>query len=147
MNISTNNIHIDTTKAPEFIDITDKVREFVTESGINSGIAVIYSKHTTCAIRLNENEPLLLEDMADFLSRISPREADYRHNDFSIRTVNMNDDECPNGHAHCQHLMLGTSESVPIVNGTLQVGRWQSIFLIELDMPRPRDVIVQIIGQ
>ena len=85
--------------------------------------------------------------MADFLSRISPKEADYRHNDFSIRTVNMNDDECPNGHAHCQHLALGTSESVPIVNGTLKVGRWQSIFLIELDMPRPRDVIVQIIGQ
>jgi len=147
MNISTNNIHIDTTKAPEFIDITDKVKEFVAESGINNGIAVIYSSHTTCAIRLNENEPLLLEDMADFLSRISPREADYRHNDFSIRTVNMNDDECPNGHAHCQHLTLGTSESVPIVNGTLTLGRWQSIFLVELDMPRPRDVIVQIIGQ
>ncbi|MQF98458.1 MAG: YjbQ family protein [SAR202 cluster bacterium] len=147
MNISTNNIHIDTQKAPEFIDITDKVREFVAESGINNGIAVIYSMHTTCAIRINENEPLLLEDMADLLSRISPRESDYRHNDFSIRTVNMNADECPNGHAHCQHLTLGTSESIPIVDGILKMGRWQSIFLVELDMPRPRDVIVQIIGK
>ena len=47
MNISTNNIHIDTTKAPEFIDITDKIKEFVAESGVNNGIAVIYSTHTT----------------------------------------------------------------------------------------------------
>ena len=147
MKILTHSIHIDTKQAPEFIDITDKVRGFVTESGINNGIAVIYSMHTTCAIRINENEPLLLEDMADLLSRISPRESDYRHNDFSIRTVNMNADECPNGHAHCQHLTLGTSESIPIVDGILKMGRWQSIFLVELDMPRPRDVIVQIIGK
>ena len=147
MKILTHSIHIDTKQAPEFIDITDKIREFVAESGIDNGVAVVYSKHTTSAIRINENEPLLLQDMADFLSRIAPRENDYRHNDFSIRTVNMNDDECPNGHAHCQHLALATSESIPIVDGALTIGRWQSVFLVELDMPRPRDVIVQVMGE
>ena len=59
----------------------------------------------------------------------------------------MNDDECPNGHAHCQHLALATSESIPIVDGALTIGRWQSVFLVELDMPRPRDVIVQVMGE
>ena len=54
---------------------------------------------------------------------------------------------CPNGHAHCQHLLLGTSENIPIIDGQLQFGRWQRIFLIELDMPRPREVLVQVIGE
>ena len=147
MKISTNYIHVDTKQAPEFIDITDKVSGFVTGAGINNGVAIIYSMHTTCAIRINENEPLLLEDMGDFLSRMAPREADYRHNDFSIRTVNMTDDECPNGHAHCQNLLLGNSENIPIIDGELQFGKWQSIFFVELDMPRSREVIVQIVGE
>ena len=152
MKILTHSIHIDTKQAPEFIDITDKIREFVAESGIDNGVAVVYSKHTTSAIRINENEPLLLEDMADFLSRIAPRENDYRHNDFSIRTVNMNDDECPNGHSHCQHLTLGSSESIPVIDGKMPLGEWQRIFMVELDGEKAqqvgyREVVVQLLGQ
>ena len=140
-------INLDTSEAPDFIDITDNVCELVQDSRITSGFAIVYSKHTTAAIKINENEPLLLKDMGEFLERMSPRNADYRHNDFSTRTVNMNADECPNGHAHCQHLLLGTSENIPIIDGQLQFGRWQRIFLIELDMPRPREVLVQVIGE
>ena len=139
-------IHIETNKAPEFIDITDQVLEFLRQSNVSNGLAIIYSKHTTAAIRINEHEPLLLQDMEDFIERISPRTALYRHNDFSIRTVNMTDDEYPNGHAHCQHLLFGSSENIPIIEGNLQLGRWQRIFLIELDTPRPRTVLIQIIG-
>ena len=58
----------------------------------------------------------------------------------------MHPDESPNGHSHCQHLMLSTSETVPLVNGALQLGEWQSIFLIELDHPRDRRVTVNILG-
>jgi secondary thiamine-phosphate synthase enzyme len=147
MKIRTYNIAIDTTKAPEFVDITDKVSEFINDSQILSGFAVVYSKHTTAAIKINENEPLLLQDMEEFLEQMASRNATYRHNDFSIRTVNMTKDECPNGHAHCQHLLLGTSENIPIINGNLQLGRWQRIFLMELDMPRPREVLVQVLGE
>jgi len=139
-------LSFETTKAPEFIDITEQVRNCVEQSGVNFGCVVVFSKHTTAAIKINENEPLLLEDMEKFLERISPKNGYYRHNDFSIRTVNMNDDECPNGHAHCQHLLLGTSETIPIIDGAMQLGRWQSIFLIELDHPRPRQVVVQVLG-
>ena len=147
MKIRTYRIGLDTTKAPEFIDITEKVCEFIKDSQVLNGFAVVYSKHTTAAIKINENEPLLLKDMEEFLERMAPRNGDYSHNDFSVRTVNMNEDECPNGHAHCQHLLLGTSENIPIIDGQLQFGRWQSIFLIELDMPRPREVLVQVIGE
>ena len=147
MKIVTNSISTNTKKAQEFIDITEHVCRFVEESKVQNGMALVYSKHTTAAIKINENEPLLIEDMEKFLDRIASREDEYRHNDFTIRTVNMNDDECPNGHAHCQHLLMGTSETVPIVDGQVQVGTWQRIFLVELDMPRPREVIVQILGE
>ncbi len=140
-------LKMESKKAPEFIDITERVRECVSEASVSSGFVVVYSKHTTAAIKINENEPLLLQDMECFLERMSPRDNDYRHNDFSVRTVNMTEDECPNGHAHCQHLLLGTSETIPIVEGIMQFGQWQSIFLIELDHARPREVVVQVLGE
>jgi len=84
--------------------------------------------------------------MARFLEEVVPREADYRHNDFTIRTVNMTEDECPNGHSHCQHLLLSASESIPICDGAMLLGRWQRVFLIELDRPRLREVVIQVHG-
>ncbi len=147
MKANTYCIKMETTKAPEFVDITDGICRYVKDSEVQNGFAVVYSKHTTAAIRINENEPLLLNDMTEFLERVASRNGHYQHNDFSIRTVNMTEDECPNGHAHCQHLLLGTSENIPIVNGQLQLGTWQRVFLIELDMPRPREVLVQILGE
>lgn len=137
---------IATERAPQFIDITDEVQRLVAESGVSDGTATVFCRHTTAAIRINENEPLLLSDMEEFLKRVAPRELYYRHNDFSIRTKNLTEDECPNAHAHCQHLMLGASETVPIVDGRLTLGRWQRVFLVELDRPREREVCVQIIG-
>jgi secondary thiamine-phosphate synthase enzyme len=138
---------LQTQTAPEFIDITDWVCQCVVQSKVSNGFAVVYSKHTTAAVRINENEPLLLQDMAKFLEKISPRNGEYQHNDFSIRTVNMNPNESPNGHAHLQHLLLGTSETIPIIDGAMPFGRYQSIFFIELDQARPREVMVQVVGE
>lgn len=140
-------LQLNTRKAPEFIDITDWVCQCVAQSRITNGFAVVYSKHTTAAVKINENEPLLLEDMANFLEKFSPRNGGYQHNDFSIRKVNMNAEESPNGHAHLQHLLLGTSETVPVVDGVMQFGRYQSVFFIELDHPRTREVLVQVVGE
>ena len=140
-------LNVKTKEAPQFIDITDWVSGCITESQVSNGFAVVYSKHTTAAVKINENEPLLLEDMATFLEEVAPRHAPYRHNDFEIRTVNMTPDESPNGHAHLQHLVLGTSETVPILNGEMQFGTYQSIFFIELDHPRNREVMVQVVGE
>ena len=142
-------INVETKTAPEFIDVTDRVTEFVRQSEVQHGFAVVYSRHTTAAIAIQENEPLLLEDMTSMLERLSPRNAHYRHNDFSVRTVHMHENECPNGHSHCQHLTLGTSETIPISQGNLTLGQWQCIFMVELDGKAPspyREVMVQILG-
>ena len=140
-------LQLETKEAPEFIDITDWVCQCVAQSKVANGFVIVYSKHTTAAVKINENEPLLLQDMVAFLEKISPRNGGYQHNDFSIRTVNMTADESPNGHAHLQHLLLGTSETVPLIDGIIQFGRYQSVFFIELDHPRSREVMVQVVGE
>ena len=137
----------------EFIDVTDDVREVIERSGVSFGQVLVASPHTTAAVVVQEHEPLLLKDMARVLSRLAPPDDYYEHNDFSIRTVNMAEGEPANGHSHCQHLFLGTSETLPVHQGELQLGIWQSVFLVELDHPpqRPdgqqqRSLVVQVMG-
>ena len=130
----------------EFVDVTDQVTECLTESGLHDGFAVVFSRHTTAGIRINEHEPLLLEDLARMLEQVAPVDAAYRHDDFSVRTVNLTENERVNGHAHCRSLLLGASESVPVVGGRLLLGRWQRIFLVELDGTRQREIIIQFVG-
>jgi len=139
-------IEFETQEAPEFIDITDDVTGIVDASLVQFGQVTIFSQHTTAAIKINENEPLLLRDLARLLRQFAPPNAYYEHNDFSRRTVNMNEDECANGHAHVQHLFLGASETIPVVDGRVTLGTWQRIFLIELDHPRLRRVLVNVVG-
>src|SRR5579872_1312254 len=135
-----------TSSAPQFVDITADVADAVNRSGIENGIAVIFSRHTTAAVKINESEPELIKDMSRFLAEIAPVDRDYHHNNFDVRTVNMEEDECPNAHSHCQHLMLSAGESIPVLNGRMHLGRWQRIFLIELDRPKARQVTVQAVG-
>ena len=144
---------INTREPIQFLDITDDVIAVVRSAGLREGVVTIFSRHTTAAICIQETEPLLLQDLCDFLQRSAPAEDHYRHNDFRVRTVHMHDDESPNGHAHCLQLMLGTSESVPVADGELVLGTWQRIFLVELDGPRPRkglpsgrEVVIQALG-
>ena len=140
-------LKIQTGEAPAYHDITDQVVRFLEASHVTLGQLVVFSKHTTAPIWVNENEPLLLKDVRKFLERIAPRAADYLHNEFDIRTVNMNEDECPNGHAHIQHgFMGGATTTIPVIGGKMALGKWQSIFLVELDRPRPREVVLQILG-
>ena len=142
----TDALEYETTAAPEFIDITEDVRRVVEAAGVYTGQVTVFSQHTTAAIKINENEPLLLRDLARLLRQIAPPNAYYEHNDFSVRTVNMNEDECANGHAHCQHLFLSASETIPVIDGRMALGTWQRVFLIELDHPRMRRVLVSVAG-
>ncbi len=137
--------NIRTEKGPQFIDITDRVEDSARRSGIANGFAVVFSKHTTAAIRINENEPALLGDMERMLEGIAPSCAEYKHNEFAHAFSD--NGERPNGHSHCQHLLLGASEAVPVVDGKLIIGQWQRIFLIELDHGRDREVVVQLVGE
>ena len=144
--VSCESLEIETTAAPGFHDITDEITAIVAECGVTFGQVTVYSSHTTAAIRINESEPLLLRDMARTLRQLAPADAYYEHNDFGRRTVNMNEDECANGHAHCQHLFLASSETIPVIDGRPVLGTYQRVFLIELDHPRLRRVLVNVVG-
>ncbi len=105
----------------------------------------VQSLHTTAAIVVNENEPLLLQDLRAALERAAPRHLAYRHDDFSQRAA-VPPDEPANGHAHCQALFLRASETLGVAGGRLRLGRWQRVFLVELDGPRTRTAAVTVLG-
>jgi secondary thiamine-phosphate synthase enzyme len=138
---SASQISLTTRHAREFIDLTDLVAEHVADTGVRSGLVIVASKHTTAAIVVNEHEPELLKDLNAFLGVLAPESAPYAHND-----VPCGPDERPNGHAHCQALLLNTSVSLPIIDGQPLLGRHQRIFLVELDHSRPRTVQVLVMG-
>jgi secondary thiamine-phosphate synthase enzyme len=138
-------IRLRTDECLQFIDITDEVEEIVARAGVRFGWVNVQTKHTTTAIIVNENEPLLHEDLKRLLERLAPRSGEYEHNDFS-RRVDIPPDEPANGHSHCKALFLPMSVCVNVANGLLQLGRWQRIFLIELDEARERSVSVMVMG-
>ncbi len=125
---------IQTKTRTELIDITDRVRAEVTESGIKDGICVISTRHTTGSIVINENERGLGSDILEMLETLVPENKSYAHN----RIDN-------NADAHLRATLLGNSATLPIEGGHLVLGTWQSIFFIELDGPRNRSVNVTII--
>src|SRR3990172_5233439 len=127
------------------MEIMDKVEEVIQEAGVQTGFALVFSKHTTAAIRINEAEPHLIADMEEMLRSMVPEGHDYAHNRHA-HAVSTNG-ERPNGHARCQQLLLGASESVPIANGQLIFGQWQRIFLVELDHGRDREIVIHPVGE
>ena len=140
-------IRVATERTIEFIDLTDRIEALADEAGIDVGLVNIQTLHTTTAIVVNEREPLLLADFEDLLGRAAPRDATYRHDDMEVRTVNLAPGERANGHAHCHALLLGSSASLNVADGRLQLGRWQRVFLVELDGPRVREVSVLVFGE
>lgn len=130
----------------QFIDFTERVLNCARLSGISDGTVTVQSLHTTAAIVVNENEPLLLEDLGRILDAWAPADARYSHEDFERRTANMTADERPNGHAHARAMALQTSTTLALIGDDVQLGPWQRIFLAELDGPRSREVVVTTSG-
>jgi secondary thiamine-phosphate synthase enzyme len=147
MKITNHIIKLKTVATLDFIDITDRVQEIIRNIKVDNGIINIQSLHTTMAIIVNESEPLLIGDIKKMLDKIAPRTMEYMHDNFEVRTVNMCDGECANGHSHCKAVHLPTSQMLNVVENKLQLGQWQRIFAIELDRSRPRQVALQFIGE
>jgi secondary thiamine-phosphate synthase enzyme len=139
-------IRIATERPTEFIDLTDRLEAVVGEAGMDAGFVNVQSLHTTAAIVVNEHEPLLLGDFSALLQHAAPAGAPYRHDDFRVRTINLVPGERSNGHAHCRALLLGASACLNVAGGRLQRGRWQRVFLVELDGPRVREVSIMLLG-
>ncbi len=124
---------IHTRNTQEMIDITSQVGEAVRQAGIASGLCVVYVPHATAAIVINENaDPNVCQDILDALSRMVPEGA-WRHD----RIDN-------NAAAHIKATILGPSETVPVQEGRLRLGTWQSLMVVEFDGPRDRTVIVEV---
>jgi secondary thiamine-phosphate synthase enzyme len=139
-----------TTRCAEFVDLTNDVLDGVGRSGVSNGMALVYSPHTTCAIVINEKESGFLRDFEDLMHGLVPADHEYRHDDMDTRTENLEEDDhdVPNGHAHLKQALLGSaSQAIPIVDGKLQLGRWQRVFFVELDRARDRRVLIQVLGE
>jgi secondary thiamine-phosphate synthase enzyme len=130
------------TAAPiDIIDITALVQTRFQGYGIAQGQVTLFSPHTTAFVCLNEKEQMLQRDMLDFLHRLVPADTDFRHNRNPV-------DGRLNAHSHLIGLLMTASQTIPVADGRLLLGGWQSIFFIELDGPRDeRRLLMQISGE
>jgi len=146
LTIYNDRIELRSEEPTQFIDLTDWVARSLLRSGVEHGIAQVRVLHTTAAIVVNENEPLLLDDFKAVLERLAPGNGVYGHDDPLRRRVNLEPGERSNGHAHARALLLGDSRQFSVLEGRVELGRWQSIFLVELDGPRTRSVSITVMG-
>ncbi len=144
MNIINERIHLETKEAFDMIDITHHLTKFVTDNNLKNGLVNVFLEHTSCGLVINEfTDPKLLNDFKKKLSEFSPEDAIYEHNESHA----CNGDGCVNGHSHCNALFLPTSIGCQVVDGKLNFGTWQRMFVIELDRARPRNVSMMFVGE
>ncbi len=125
--------NVRTTKDQQFIEITKDVQRVVDEEGVKDGLAIVYVPHTTAGVTINENgDPDVVRDILTNLERVFPVQGDYSHYE-------------GNSHAHIKTSLMGSSCTIPVEKGQLQLGTWQGIYVCEFDGPRHRKVQVQIV--
>jgi secondary thiamine-phosphate synthase enzyme len=140
-------LRLTTRHAMEFVDVTARLRDVIAESDIVEGLLMVQSRHTTTGLLINEDEPLLLEDLAELFERLVPAGCAYRHDDFHRRFGTLTSTERVNGHAHCRAALLRTSESLAVTNGALALGRWQRVFFVDFDGGQQREVWLTLLGR
>lgn len=138
-------IEIETQSGINIHDLTPQIAAAIAATAIQNGHVLIFCRHTTTALAINEYEVRLLEDLRVFLHKLAPAGDRYLHNDLHLRDVPP--DEPMNAHSHLMAMMLHNSEMVPIVDGKLGLGTYQSVLFFELDGPRQRTVYCQIAGE
>jgi secondary thiamine-phosphate synthase enzyme len=138
-------VEVATTRSMEFVDVTDRLAAIVSQAGVENGLLVVQTRHTTTGLLVNEAEPRLLEDLAARLACWAPLDLQYAHDDLSRRTVNVLEDrERRNGHAHCRAALLRSSETLIVEGGRLCLGRWKRVLLVECDGPQRRELVVMV---
>lgn len=145
----------DTNHGIHFTDLTEQVQAIIDRAGVKTGCVSICSRHTTMGITINEMEGRLVDDTRQFLLKLCPPLYPYLHNDLHLRVgppgwhggdEAWRAQEPINAHSHLLNMLIGTSESVPVHEGKLKLGTWQSIILAEFDGPRKRSVAVSVTG-
>ena len=126
----------------EVSDITKLIRDIVQSSPVTTGIALVNTLHTTCALFVNEFQAALIDDLKGMVERLVPERGGYRHDD-----PRYSDCERGNAHSHLRAALLGRSIAVGVNDGELTLGRFQSIIFAEFDGPRKREIHVQLMGE
>ena len=137
-------IEIETGTGIGIYNITPEIEKLLARTGIKNGQVLVFSRHTTTALAINENEERLLADTKAYLRKLAPDSEKYLHNDLHLRDVPP--DEPMNAHSHLTAMTLSTSEVIPIMEGKLALGTWQSVLFFDLDGPRQRTVMIQLSG-
>jgi len=118
----------------DFVDLTDAVQEAVSDSGIRNGVIHVFAPHATGILILTENDYALLNDIKAFLEEVVPKRGAYQHPS--------------NAHSHLRSMLLPPDRTVPIIDGCVEFGTWQSLLFVETDVyPRKRTVIMQVMGE
>tara|TARA_B100001142_G_scaffold298587_1_gene321897 strand:- start:80 stop:499 length:420 start_codon:yes stop_codon:yes gene_type:complete len=127
------------TSPKSFLDITKEVQNFVSESNIQNGVCNLFIKHTSASLVIQENyDPSVRKDFETIFSKLAPEDFPYTHN-------MEGKDDMP---AHIRSALTSTSETIPVVNGTLSLGTWQGIYVWEhRDQSHNRNLIISVIGQ
>ena len=137
MKSKTEYLTFDTKRKREYVNITDRVAEVVAGSGIAEGMVLVSAMHITAAVFVNDAESGLLADIDEWLEKLAPFRADYRHH----RTGETNAD------AHLKNLLMHHEVIVPITGGRLDLGPWQQIYYGEFDGRRPKRLVIKAIGE
>ena len=138
-------LEIETESGITICNVTPHIEKLLAQTSIHNGQVLVFSRHTTTALAINENEQRLLEDIKVYLRKLAPDSDRYLHNDLHLRDVP--DNEPMNAHSHLMAMTLSTSEVIPIVDGKLALGTWQAVLFFDLDGPRKRTLFVQITGE
>lgn len=118
----------------EFVDLSDQVRDTVSKSGIANGIVHVFAPHATGILILTEDDYALLSDIQTLLQKLVPRDLRYQHP--------------ANAYAHLRSVLLPPDKTLPIIEGRVEFGTWQSLLFVETDVhPRSRTVIIQVLGE
>jgi len=118
----------------DFVDLTDRIQAAVAKSGIKNGLVHVFAPHATGILMLTENDYGLLEDIKALLEAIAPKRKSYRHPS--------------NAHAHLRSVLLPPDRTLPVIDGRVEFGTWQSLLFVETDVyPRNRTVIIQVLGE
>jgi secondary thiamine-phosphate synthase enzyme len=137
MKAFTSAVRIRTQAKTEEVNITNQVEAVILESGIQEGMALVFTGHTTASIHLNNADRDLELDFHDLLNELVPNKPTFRHN---------KGDYGRNADAHLKSLLTGNSVTVPVTRGRLALGQWQVIYFSEFDGPRSRLVSVKVFG-
>ena len=137
-------LHFDTEETNQFCDFTEAVLGIVAKSGIKHGSVALFTPHTTTAVVINESETGYINDFKEKIEELVPSDSYCEHDDWDLRTENMQEDENVNGRSHVRGTIIGSSGvTLPIINSELIIGRWQRLFFVELDCARSRRLFVQ----